>query len=127
MSIKGYLLRMSVYDSCTNYQCHVIDQVKANCSIDNDTEHQLIKVCLLHFNCKTHPNVSSSFCTDQISFVKYEVCMVEDDHGEPEAGGEVGAILNTRTEAPPPPTSPVDILEIPGLKSLRWLQLHLQE
>ena len=36
----------------------------------------------LRFALFTYPNVSSSFCTDQISFVKNEVCMVEDDHGE---------------------------------------------
>ena len=36
----------------------------------------------LRFALLTYPNVSSSFCTDQISFVKNEVCMVEYDHGE---------------------------------------------
>ena len=46
------------------------------------------------------PNVSSCLCTDQISFVEYEVCMVEDDHG---AGGPGGARWRDLT---PPPASP---------------------
>jgi len=37
------------------------------------------------------PNVSSGLCTDKISFVKYEVCMVEDDHGE--VAGRVPSML----------------------------------
>ena len=54
----------------------------------------------LRFSLLTYPNVSSSFCTDQISFVEYEVCMVEDDHG---AGGPGGARWRDLT---PPPASP---------------------
>jgi len=65
------------------------------------------------------PNVSSCFCRNQISFVKYEVCMVEDDHGEsgPCVGG--GAVL-VRTLAPPPPPSPDSILTSPP-QGIFWL------
>ena len=71
----------------------------------------LINMCSFYSLDLTYPNVSSCFCRNQISFVKYEVCMVEDDHGEsgPCVGG--GAVL-ARTLAPPPPPSPDSILTL---------------
>ena len=80
-----------------------------------------IKWCLQ--NNLTYPNVSSSFCTDQISFVKYEVCMVEDDHGEAMGVGEAGASLHSL--APPPPSSPDSILTPPQV--IMIVVLHLQK
>ena len=80
-----------------------------------------IKWCLQ--NKLTYPNVSSSFCTDQISFVKYEVCMVEDDHGEAMGVGEAGASLHSL--APPPPSSPDSILTPPQV--IMIVVLHLQK
>ena len=72
-------------------------------------QESLQTILVYRLNCCTYPNVSSCFCRNQISFVKYEVCMVEDDHGESGMWVGGGAVL-TRTLAPPPPPSPDSIL-----------------
>ena len=84
--------------------CHWLNLSHALCRISFSYDfHKNISLNV------THPNVSSSLCTDQICFVKYEVCMVEDYHGELATGVGVvsaGAGDLIMTRSPPDSSSP---------------------